>query len=343
LGVQSSAVLGKPIFEVFPHKRGTEVEQHFRTVAQTKRPIVFTALSPSALRSFEYRVFPSDEGVSVFFHDNTDRLRVEAEIRLLNESLEQRVLDRTAQLDGFCHSIAHDMRMHIRGVSTNAAMLVEDIEHGQINLRPRLERLNQSTQQMANLVNGLLAFARNTAKTVEKASVDLSAEAALIVDRLRTDEEYARDVIFNINPNLDAKADRQLASVVLHNLLDNACKYRKSGVDATVEVGELESHGERVFFVRDNGIGFDEAYAERIFKPFERLHGDLSVPGSGIGLANAKRILQRHGGAIWAESQPGAGSTFYFTFESNDVANLATVGTDPVTKLHRTKQMDRRL
>jgi light-regulated signal transduction histidine kinase (bacteriophytochrome) len=284
-------------------------------VAQTNAPLVFSLVSPTAKRSFEYRVFPTDEGISVFFHDITERIRAEQEIKQLNESLERRVLDRTAQLDGFCHSIAHDMRMHIRGVSTNAAMLVEAVQQGHSDLGPRIERLNQSTKQMAGLVNRLLAYARDTAKSVVKGEFDLSSEAALIVDRLRTDEEYARDAQFVITPALVLNADRQLAGVVLHNLLDNACKYRRPGVSPIVELGELEVHGQNVYFVRDNGLGFDQAYAETIFKPFQRLHSESAIPGSGIGLANAKRILERHGGKIWAESRPGEGSTFYFSFD----------------------------
>jgi len=274
---------------------------------------VFNAPSPSTSAQFEYRVFPFDEGLSVFMCDITARLRDAEEIRKLNETLEQRVLDRTAQLEGFCYSIAHDMRMHIRGVSVNAALIAEDLDAG-ANTDDHIKRLRLATQQMARLVEDLLAFARNSAQTVTKSDIDLSGEATEIVDRLKADAEYAKDVTFTIQPGLRVHADPQLAGVVLFNLLDNAAKYKRGGVQAKVELGFMKRADSEVFFVKDNGIGFDSQYAERIFKPFERLHSELSIVGSGIGLANVKRIVERHGGDIWAESKLGKGSIFYFKF-----------------------------
>jgi len=305
---------GRSIFEVFPEKLGTQIEQNFRAAMRYRKAQVFGAESPSTGRHFEYRVFPFDEGVSVFMHDITARLRAAEEIRALNETLEQRVLDRTAQLEGFCYSIAHDMRMHIRGVSVNASLLAEDIDTNGGNSQEYVKRLRQATKQMARLVEDLLTFARNSAQTVTKSQVDLSAQASEIVDRLKADADYAKDAQFKIWPGLLDTADPQLAGVVLFNLLDNACKYHRKNVRPAVEFGHTNGGGKEVFFVKDNGIGFEAQYADRIFKPFERLHSDRAIVGSGIGLANVKRIIERHGGRIWAESVLGRGSTFYFTF-----------------------------
>ena len=302
--------IGKHFLEVLPHKRGTIVEDEIAKAIQGGSPEIFTAISPTTKRYLEYRVFPSEEGVSIFLHDISERVAAEDEIRRLNATLEQRVLDRTAQLEGFCYSIAHDMRTHIRGVSASASLLAEDLKEVDLDIANRLSILKQSAQHMASLVDGLLAFARNSGKEIAKSDVNLSEEAEKIVRKLQGEEGYARDVRFEIEPDLHTKADPQLAGVVLQNLLDNAAKYKRSNGDAIVHVGRENG----AFYVRDNGRGFDQRYALKVFKPFERLHSDLAVSGSGIGLASVQRILQRHGGRAWAESKENEGSTFYFTF-----------------------------
>lgn len=320
LGKPKEAYQGHSIFEVFPEKLGTEIEQKFRAAMRLRRAEVFSAPFPSSDHQFEFRVFPFEEGVSVFMHDITARLHAAEEIRKLNETLEQRVLDRTAQLEGFCYSIAHDMRMHIRGVSVNAALLAEDLESNGDNSQEFIHRLRQATRQMGRLVEDLLMFARNSAQTLAKTEVDLSGQANEIIERLRADVEYAKQVEFLVEPGIKVEADVQLAGVVLFNLLDNACKYQRKDVRPRVEVGIVKRSDRLVFFVRDNGVGFDEKYADRIFKPFERLHSDLEIVGSGIGLASVKRIIERHGGDIWVESRLGMGSVFYFTFSELEAA-----------------------
>jgi signal transduction histidine kinase len=174
---------------------------------------------------------------------------------------------------------------------------------------------------MAELVDDLLAFARTSSQRLAKSEIDISTLAQEEIERIQLEENYAQEVEFVVAPGLIARADAQLARVVLHNLVDNACKYGTPDRGLRVELG---TDGPSVFFVRDNGRGFDLKYAELIFKPFERLHSDSSIPGSGLGLANVRRIVTRHGGSIWAESEPGTGSTFYFTFEARSPARGAS-------------------
>lgn len=313
-GLKASEALGRHLFEVFPEAEGRVRQAEFHETVATGEPQVFSLMSPDGAHHLEYRTYPTREGLIVLVHDITDRVRSEEEIRRLNATLEQRVLDRTSQLEGFCHSIAHDMRMHIRGVSTNTALLAEDLAVAPDGVLNRLDRLKKSAASMARLVEDLLAFARNTAKDVIRGSVDLTAKAWQVIEGLKADSGAAADVEFTIEPGLTTHADPQLTDVVLQNLFDNACKYRRRDGHGHVELGQTLVDGKPAFFVRDNGIGFDPRYSDQIFKPFQRLHSDSSIPGSGIGLATVERILVRHGGRIWAESRPQTGTVFYFTF-----------------------------
>lgn len=313
-GLKASEALGRHLFEVFPEAEGRVRQAEFHETVATGEPQVFSLMSPDGAHHLEYRTYPTREGLIVLVHDITDRVRSEEEIRRLNATLEQRVLDRTSQLEGFCHSIAHDMRMHIRGVSTNTALLAEDLAVAPDGVLNRLDRLKKSAASMARLVEDLLAFARNTAKDVIRGSVDLTAKAWQVIEGLKADSGAAADVEFTIEPGLTTHADPQLTDVVLQNLFDNACKYRRRDGHGHVELGQTLVDGKPAFFVRDNGIGFDPRYSDQIFKPFQRLHSDSSIPGSGIGLATVERILVRHGGRIWAESRPETGTVFYFTF-----------------------------
>lgn len=236
-----------------------------------------------------------------------------------NTDLERRVDERTAalvakvtELEGFSYSVSHDMRTPLRSIVSNAHIVLEE-EGDSLSRSGRegLIRLSASAMKMAQLVDDLLAFARLGVEEPRRIRCDLSEIVRL------TGEDLARhldcEIKLVVTPGVFVDADPRLLGLAIQNLLENACKYRKRDTAAQIWFG-TEHDGERtIYFVRDSGIGFDMAYAPKIFRAFERLHRDGEYPGTGIGLANVKRIIERHGGEVWAESSPGEGATFFFT------------------------------
>lgn len=235
------------------------------------------------------------------------------QLRKINDELELRVQQRTEellraveQLQGFTYSIAHDLRQSIRGIVIGSQMICDDYSASLADeAKEELERLADAGKRLSQLVDDLLRYARVADLDPKREAVDVTELARSVACDCMTSHE---DVDVTVQEGMVCFADPGLLRLVLENLVDNACKYKKPGQRATVHIGFKEG----VFFVRDAGIGFSQSYAERVFEPFERLHG-MRYQGSGIGLANAKRVIERHGGRIWAESSPGAGATFYFT------------------------------
>jgi signal transduction histidine kinase len=173
----------------------------------------------------------------------------------------------------------------------------------------QLNRLKRAAMQLGTLVDDLLQYAKLAQLQPSRVAIDLSDLANEVVGHVRTRESCGANIEISVQPGLEAVADPAMLRLVLENLIDNACKYSRGVDKPRVTVGRDEDG----YFVRDNGDGFDMQYYEKLFKPFERLHRDETIPGTGIGLANAKRIVERHGGRIWAVSSPGEGATFYFT------------------------------
>ena len=231
-------------------------------------------------------------------------------------------LERSDQgLESFIYSVSHDLRAPLRALSGYSGILLE--EYGGVlgeEGRGYAERIVAVSEQMGQLLDYLLQVSRVSRAELHLQPVDLGAEAARIAEDLQR-QEPRRRVCFTIEKPVPALADRRLIRTVLQNLLDNAWKFTSGRDDASIEFGTAPSEDAAVCcYVRDNGAGFDSAYAGKLFQPFQRLHAARDFPGTGTGLASVRQIVARHGGQVWAEGAVGAGATFYFTLDGKESA-----------------------
>ena len=259
-------------------------------------------------------------GVILVFRDVTREYRLQAEIRAHRDELEHRVSIRTQELEqsnkeleSFSYAVSHDLRAPLRSINGFSEALLED-NCDQLDDRGKdyLKRVSAAARHMGELIDAMLILSRVTRKDIRHTDVDLTKAANEIVEALRK-QAPSRDVEWRISENLHAEGDIDLLYIALENLLGNAWKYSSRNTGKTcIEFGAMEQEGKQVFFVRDNGCGFNTDYSDKLFATFQRLHGK-DYEGTGIGLATVHRIIQRHHGQIWADSTQGEGSTFYFT------------------------------
>lgn len=265
----------------------------------------------------------TDEGylVSAVIRDISEHLRVEREIRNLNEVLQRRAAElevANRELESFSYSVSHDLRAPLRTIDGFSQALLEDYrEQLPADAQNFLERVRGAAQRMAKLIDDLLDLSRISRVPVEPKAVDISTLAQGIADDLRQ-MDPGRRVEFVISPDLTALGDAQLVRIALQNLMNNAWKFTSKKQQATIEVGRTDGKDKAVFFVRDNGAGFDMSYANKLFGAFQRLHAVTEFPGTGIGLATVQRIIHKHGGRVWAESVVDRGATFYFTLQAEE-------------------------
>ncbi len=336
-------LLGRTLWDVLPDLR--EVMRREQTPSGSADIELFY---PRLGRWFEVRSYPSESGLSIYFRDISDRKRDEQELRRYQERLEVLVAERTADLaaanrrlqqeiargerteedirriniqlaeanreiEAFSYSVSHDLRAPLRAIDGFSCALLEDCsEKLDAQSRHHLERVRWSAQRMGQLIDDLLELSRVCRHPIHRRQIDISAVAGEIADELRKTDK-SRQVTFLIAEGLRANADGRLLRIVLENLLGNAWKYTGKQPCARIELGAEAAAGGTCYFVRDNGAGFDPAHAGKLFAPFQRLHTNAEFEGTGIGLATVRRIVQRHGGKVWADASPGAGATFYFT------------------------------
>ena len=268
-------------------------------------------------------------------HDITDRKKAEAEILKLSEDMAARnaqLEDANKELESFIYSVSHDLRAPLRSVSEFARIVSEDYS-GKLDEQgvDYLSRISKGSAKMSRLIESLLYLSRISRQDLVRTNVDMSKVSLAIVSELR-DANRDRSVAVEIKEGMVAFADPRLMEVALSNLLENAWKFTSKTPDARIEFGSIRRGGEDaepgipdknsairnpkseiVYFVRDNGAGFDQKYAEKMFWPFQRLHSDQEFEGTGIGLTIVERVIRRHGGKIWVEGEPGKGATVFFT------------------------------
>jgi light-regulated signal transduction histidine kinase (bacteriophytochrome) len=239
--------------------------------------------------------------------------RKETERQLLSRSIELEATNR--ELEAFSYSVSHDLRAPLRAIDGFSRILLSDYADRLDDTgRDRLERVRRAAQHMGTLIDDLLKLSRVTRTELKHEQVDLSALAGEVAEELRK-QAPERSVHFTISPGLVANGDRGLLRIVLDNLLGNAWKFTGGRAEARIDLGVTPHAGQPAYVVSDNGAGFDMAYADKLFGVFQRLHDVSEFPGTGIGLATVQRIIHKHGGRIWAESEPGKGTHFYFTLE----------------------------
>lgn len=243
----------------------------------------------------------------------TDRKIQELNRRLRLDNAELEGLNR--ELEAFSYSVSHDLRAPLRAIAGFSRALQEDVgDKLDPDARAHLERVRHAAQRMETLIDDLLQLASVSRTEMSRSTVDLSRLAGEILADLAASEPQ-RVAAAEIAPGLRVSADPRLLRILLENLLGNAWKFSRRSESAAISVGQEMTASGPVFFVRDNGVGFDMADAADLFRPFQRLHGAQQFPGTGIGLATAQRVIRRHGGSIWARSRPGEGATFYFTMQ----------------------------
>ena len=221
------------------------------------------------------------------------------------------------ELESYSYSIAHDLRAPVRSVTSFSQVLLLDVEN---KLAPQeintLQRIIAAGKYMAQLIDDILALAKITRDHMVVKPLNLTSMAQSSVNQLRELEPH-RDCVVIVHPELSASGDPRLIQLLLDNLLGNAWKYTGKIREARIEFGVVANGEGKTFYIKDNGVGFDMQYAGKLFQPFQRLHSREEFEGTGVGLATARRIVNRHGGKIWVESEPDKGTTFYFTLQAD--------------------------
>jgi PAS domain S-box-containing protein len=258
----------------------------------------------------------------VSISDITEKKMAELKLTAYRDQLEKKVAERTEELElrskeleAFSYTIAHDLRSPLRTITSFSQILLTDagLKLDQEE-QDSLQRVIASAKYMAELIDDILKLSKVNRSDFVTNNINLSQLAWDIINDLQENDKE-RSVAIKVAPGLRCKGDKRLIHIAMENLLGNAWKYTSKEAQATIEVGSIEENGKKIIYVRDNGAGFDMKYADKLYTPFQRLHRQEEYEGTGVGLATLQRVIHRHGGEVWAESEVGKGATFYFTLK----------------------------
>lgn len=311
-GKTKDELLDHTMMELFPGIENTQLFKQLqkcmkdRTTKQMENEFTFPT---GEKRVFELSIQPVPEGLFIVSQDITERKNNEKQIRQLNAQ----ILYTNKELEAFSYSVSHDLQAPLRSIGGFSQIILEDY-YNKLDDQGKdyLKRIVNAVDHMSQLINDLLRLSRINRSELKLENVDLSSLVQITIQALsKTDSNRKVDV--SIEENITTVCDKKLIEILIHNVLENAWKYTSKNPKASIQFGVKSKNKKKVFYISDNGVGFNMEYADKLFKPFQRLHEDKDFSGSGIGLAIVQRIIKRHHGEIWAESIENKGTTFYFT------------------------------
>ncbi|MBF0383871.1 MAG: PAS domain-containing protein, partial [Magnetococcales bacterium] len=264
--------------------------------------------------------------------DVSDRKKAENALKKAKDELELRVIERTTELEAtnkelesFAYTVSHDLRAPLRTIGSFSQILIEDYEDSlDEEGKQYLQNVVEGSQEMHDLIEGILMLSQSSKGEVRQVELNLS-DTVLEIIQTHKDSQPERNVVIDVTPNILANGDPRLIHTLLENLIGNAWKYSKTTAEARIEFGVEQKDGERVFYIKDNGSGFDMKFASNLFQPFKRLHKSEDFEGTGIGLASVQKIVKRHGGWVKGEAEVGKGATFYFTLGNKKPTTILSI------------------